>query len=91
MDLYRTAKSSTGIPGAIAPADGNLASGVAADFSPGSQYSANFVAASTVFPPYDAISAWGTVPIARPPHQDAFASVVTPIGTPRIAPATKAA
>src|SRR5437667_2556286 len=34
MDLYRTAKSSTGIPGAIAPADGNLASGVAPGFSP---------------------------------------------------------
>ncbi len=29
MDLYRTAESWTGIPGTIAPADGNLASGVA--------------------------------------------------------------
>ena len=53
--------------------------------------SANFVAASTVLPPYEAISACGTVPMPRPPHQDACASEVTPISTPIIAPATCAA
>jgi len=34
MDLYRTAESWTGVPGAIAPADGNLGAGVAPGFSP---------------------------------------------------------
>jgi hypothetical protein len=48
--------------------------------------SANFDAASTVFPPYAAMSAWGTVPTPWPPHQDACAWVETPI-----APATCAA
>jgi hypothetical protein len=57
----------------------------------GGAQSANFVAARTVLPPYDAISACGTVPIPRPPHHDAFASVVTPISTPMVAPATWAA
>jgi len=33
MDLYRTAESWSGVPGAIAPADGNLAAGVAPGFS----------------------------------------------------------
>ena len=51
-------------------------------------HSANFVAASTVLPPYAAISACGTVPTPRPPHQDACASDVTPTGAPSIAPAT---
>src|SRR5260370_15949821 len=36
MDLYRTAESPTFLPGTIAPADGNLASGVASGFSPAS-------------------------------------------------------
>src|SRR5258706_6735925 len=36
MDQYRTAESWTGAPGAIAPADGNLAAGVAPGFSPAS-------------------------------------------------------
>jgi hypothetical protein len=53
--------------------------------------SANLVAARTVLPPYDAISECGTVPIAEPPHQDVFALVVIPIGTPIVAPATYAA
>jgi hypothetical protein len=51
-------------------------------------HSANFVAASTVLPPYEAMSACGTVPTPRPPHQDACASEVTPISAPIIAPAT---
>src|SRR6266571_6848944 len=54
-------------------------------------HSANFVAASTVLHPYDAISECGTVPIPRPPHQDACSSVVTPIGAPTTRPATYAA
>ena len=54
-------------------------------------HSANFVAASTVLPPYEAISACGTVPTPRPPHQEACASEVTPIAAPIIAPATYAA
>ncbi len=37
MDLYRTAESATLLPGTIAPADGNLASGVAPGFSPASR------------------------------------------------------
>ncbi len=53
--------------------------------------SANFVAASTVLPPYAAISACGTVPTPRPPHHDACASDVTPISAPTTAPATWAA
>ena len=36
----------------------------------------------------EAISACGTVPTPRPPHQDACASEVTPICAPIIAPAT---
>ena len=36
-------------------------------------------AASTVLRPYAAMSACGTVPMPRPPHQDACASVETPI------------
>lgn len=48
--------------------------------------SANLRAASTVSPPYAAMSPWGTVPMPRPPHHDACASVLTPI-----APATWAA
>ena len=43
-------------------------------------------AAATVSPPNAAISACGTVPTPRPPHQEACASVDTPI-----APATWAA
>jgi hypothetical protein len=35
--------------------------------------------AATVSPPNAAISAWGTVPIPVDPHQDACASVETPI------------
>ena len=54
-------------------------------------HSANFVAASTVLPPYEAISECGTVPTPRPPHHDDCASVVTPIGASTIAPATYAA
>ncbi len=54
-------------------------------------HSANFVAASTVLPPYDAINECGTVPIPRPPHQEACSSVVTPIGAPTMRPATCAA
>ena len=54
----------------------------------GGAHSANFVAASTVLPPYDAISECGTVPIPRPPHHEACSSVVTPIGAPTILPAT---
>ena len=50
--------------------------------------SANFVAASTVLPPYDEIKECGTVPIALPPHHDAFAPVVIPIGAPIVDPAT---
>ncbi len=53
--------------------------------------SANFVAASTVFPPYDEISECGTVPIALPPHHDVFAPVVIPMGAPIVEPATYAA
>ena len=41
--------------------------------------SANFRAASTVSPPYAAISPCGTVPMPLPPHHDACASVETPI------------
>jgi len=37
MDLYRTSESWSGVPGAIAPADGNLAAGVAPGFSPASR------------------------------------------------------
>ena len=37
MELYRTAESATLLPGTIAPADGNLASGVASGFSPASR------------------------------------------------------
>jgi len=37
MDLYRTADSWTGVPGAIAPADCNLAAGVAPGFSTASR------------------------------------------------------
>ncbi len=37
MDLYRTAESWTGIPGTIAPAEGNLPAGVAPGFSPASR------------------------------------------------------
>jgi len=37
MDRYHTTESWTGIPGAIAPADGNLAAGVAPGFSPASR------------------------------------------------------
>ena len=51
-------------------------------------HSANFAAARTVSPPYAAISECGTVPIPRPPHQDACSSVVTPISAPVISPAT---
>ena len=54
----------------------------------GGAHSANFVAASTVLPPYAEIRACGTVPSPRPPHQEACASVVIPIGAPRSAPAT---
>src|SRR5439155_8721441 len=54
-------------------------------------HSANLVAASTVLPPYDAISEWGTVPTPLPPHHDACSSVVTPIGAPTTWPATYAA
>jgi len=36
MDQYRTAEMSAGIPGAIAPADGNAVAGVAPGFSPAS-------------------------------------------------------
>ena len=57
----------------------------------GSAYSANFVAARTVLPPYEAISECGTVPMPRPPHHEACASDVTPISTPIDAPATCAA
>jgi hypothetical protein len=53
--------------------------------------SANRRAAATVSPPYAAISECGTVPIPRPPHQDACSSVVTPMDAPRILPATYAA
>ena len=60
-------------------------------FISGSTFSTNFVAASTVLPPYAAISACGTVPIPRPPHQEACASEVTPISVPTTWPATKAA
>ena len=60
-------------------------------FMSGREYSANLVAASTVFPPYDAISECGTVPTPRPPHQEACASEVTPMSTSSIAPATYAA
>src|SRR5207302_1840217 len=54
----------------------------------GGAHSANFDAASTVLPPYDAMSACGTVPIPRPPHHDACSSVVTPISAPVMSPAT---
>ncbi len=37
MDRYHTTESWTGIPGAIAPADGNTAAGVAPGFSPASR------------------------------------------------------
>ena len=57
----------------------------------GSAFSANFVAASTVLPPYEPISACGTVPTPLPPHQDACASEVTPISAPTTCPATYAA
>jgi len=57
-------------------------------FSSAGAHSANFVAASTVLPPYAAISACGTVPTPCPPHHDACSSVVTPIGAPTIRPAT---
>ena len=60
-------------------------------FMSGGAHSANFSAASTVLPPYDAISACGTVPMPRPPHQDACSSVVTPISAPATWPATYAA
>jgi hypothetical protein len=56
-------------------------------FMSGSAFSANFVAARTVLPPYEPISACGTVPTPRPPHQDACASDVTPISAPTIWPA----
>ena len=45
----------------------------------GSMYSAYFWAARTVSPLYAAISECGTVPTPLPPHQDAWASVETPI------------
>ena len=48
--------------------------------------SASDTVAATVSPPHAAISAWGTVPIPDEPHQEACASVDTPI-----APATCAA
>jgi len=57
----------------------------------GGAHSANFVAASTVLPPYAAISECGTVPMPRPPHHEACASEVTPTGAPISAPATNAA
>src|SRR5258708_8576416 len=37
MDQYHTAESGTGAPGAIAPADGNSAAGVAPGLSPASR------------------------------------------------------
>ena len=43
--------------------------------NPSGAHSANFVAASTVLPPYAEMSACGTVPTPRPPHHDACASV----------------
>ncbi len=54
-------------------------------FISGGAHSANFVAASTVSPPYAAISACGIVPIPRPPHSDAWASVETPATPPTFA------
>jgi len=54
-------------------------------------HSAKRSAATTVSPPYDAISECGTVPTPLPPHQDACSSVVTPTGAPTTCPATKAA
>jgi hypothetical protein len=45
-------------------------------------------AASTVSPPQAATRACGTVPIPRPPHQEAWASEVTPIGAPSTRAAT---
>src|SRR5260370_20063194 len=44
MDLYRAAESATLLPGTIAPADGNLASGVAPGFSPASREAGEDVA-----------------------------------------------
>ena len=43
------------------------------------KWSANARAAATVSPSKHAIRACGTVPIPFPPHQDAWASVETPI------------
>jgi hypothetical protein len=54
-------------------------------------HSANFSAAATVSPPYEAINACGTVPMPMPPHHDACSFVVTPISAPTIWPATYAA
>ena len=56
------------------------------ELHPGSICSANFRVASTVSPLYAAISACGTVPTPWLPHQEACASVETPM-----APATCAA